>query len=202
MQEQEQKIYEELKQEIDKEYEESKERYGELMAQMQELKNKPNKSEAERVELSILKAQEVQFSFQRAQGRKERFENFVGNAMLDDLKYQSNIIKSLFISSVTGIITGGVLLILSYGVIRFVEGSLTLANFALVVIITLTTVFFFVSYIGRSEKWGNMTKKEIEEDIIDKHPIIFKNFENEINAEKKLERSTIYKILARWIFFK
>ena len=41
---------------------------------------------------------------------------------------------------------------------------------------------------------------KIKEDIIDQHTMIFKGFEDQMNAEKKLERSTIYKILAQWIF--
>lgn len=200
MQEQ-QKFYEQKKQEVDAQYNEHEKQHNELMAQINALENKLNKSELEQMELRILKAQEVQMSFQKVQNEKQRFEKFMGDEMLDDLKYRSNIIKSAFVALVVGIIAGIMTFIISEGVSRLIQGSLGV-EFVLIVIVVMLVVWLIVEGFGRSEKWGNMTTKEIKEDIIDKHPAIFKDFQNQIDAEKKLERSTIYRILAQKLFSK
>ena len=100
-----QETYKDIQQKIDKQYKEHEGKYSELIAQIQELENKPNKSDLERVKLDILKAQNVQMDFQRARDRKEKFEALMGNVMLDDLKYHFNITKTLFLSLVTGIMS-------------------------------------------------------------------------------------------------
>ena len=191
-------FYEKTKQKVDEQYRENETQYNDLMAQVQELENKPNKSEIEQVKLDILKAQNVQLNFREAKKVQERWEELKGNAVMDEFKYRSNAVRSVFISLVSGLIAG----VATIAIFESASGLLSRhiddqSTITIISAFALLIVLVFFCYIAHREE--QKAQKDIARDMIKKYPDIF---QGKIGIKENVKYGKIHQIMLEKIFKK
>ena len=187
----EEKLYKETKQKVDKQYRENETQYNDLMAQIQELHNKPNKSEIEQVKLDILKAQNVQLNFRDAKRVQEQWEGLKGDMMMEEFQYRSNNAKSFLNSVISGLIVGlatiTIFELVNELLSKYINDKLVIVSISAIVL-----VLFVAILIHRIEKEEQKAQKDIAQDMIKKYPDIF---QGKVEIQQDVKHSKVYHII-------